>query len=61
MLMLWDAGTEVNEEPGIGLNQAPRQAAADTGEDEHGTVHLVNDMYDYPDVTEVLRITISTL
>ena len=23
---LWDAGTEVNEEPGVGANQAPRQA-----------------------------------
>ena len=26
-LSLWDAGTETNEEPGLGPNQAPRQAA----------------------------------
>ena len=33
---LWDAGTEVNEQPGVGANQAPRQAAANTGVDEGG-------------------------
>ena len=33
---LWDAGTEVNEEPGVGENQAPRQAGANTGADEGG-------------------------
>lgn len=27
----WDAGTEINEAPGMGPNHAPRQPAADTG------------------------------
>src|SRR5262245_21834838 len=36
--ILWDAGTEVNEEPGIGPNQAPRQKAPNTGTAEHGKV-----------------------
>ena len=28
---LWDAGTEVNEEPGVGANQPPRQGMGDAG------------------------------
>ena len=31
MLAIWDAGTEANEVPGVGPNQAPRQATADSG------------------------------
>lgn len=57
---LWDAGTEVNEIPGIGSNQAPRQAGPDTGEDEvHGTVINPNDGFSYPSVGEVIRVTIT--
>jgi hypothetical protein len=40
---LWDAGTEKDEEIGIGPNQGPRQKGPNTGEDEHGVVHRVND------------------
>ena len=58
---LWDAGTEVNETPGIGLNQAPRQAGANTGDDEEGLVHMVSDMYDYPDLSDIVRITITEI
>lgn len=57
---LWDAGTEVNEIPGIGSNQAPRQAGPDTGADEmHGTVVNPNDGFSYPDVGDVIRVTIT--
>ena len=42
-LYLWDAGTEKDEEIGIGPNQGPRQKAPNTGEDEHGVVHRVSD------------------
>ena len=31
MLAVWDAGTEANEVPGVGLNQAPRQAGPNIG------------------------------
>jgi hypothetical protein len=31
LLAVWDAGTEANEVPGVGPNQAPRQAAPNTG------------------------------
>ena len=40
---LWDAGTEKDEEIGIGPNQGPRQKGANTGDDEHGVVHRVKD------------------
>jgi hypothetical protein len=59
---LWDAGTEVNEEPGVGTNQAPRQSAPNTGPRENGVVRPiaeVRDGFTYPAVSEVLRVTIA--
>jgi len=58
-LHLWDAGTEVNEEPGVGPNQAPRQSAPNTGVEENGVVHMVNDNYIYPAVTDMIRVTVT--
>lgn len=55
---LWDAGTEVNQEPGVGADQAPRQAGPNTGATENGTVELIeniNDGYTYPAVNEIIR------
>lgn len=63
-VMLWDAGTEVDEEPGVGPNQAPRQAGPDTGEDESGVIVSVdgmNDGYSYQPVEDVVRITVTPL
>lgn len=60
-LKLWDAGTEVNQEPGLGSDQAPRQAAANTGSAEHATVRRIEDVHDgfeYPPVRRVVRVTI---
>ena len=34
VLAVWDAGTEANEVPGVGLNQAPRQATPNQGPDD---------------------------
>ncbi|MCG8468412.1 MAG: spondin domain-containing protein [Gemmatimonadetes bacterium] len=56
---LWDGGTEVNEAPGIGSNQAPRQAGADTGADEGGDVRLEDDAFDYPATAATIRVTIT--
>jgi hypothetical protein len=58
---LWDAGTEINEEPGAGENQAPRQPGAGVGLVERGTVAHIDDVngYDYPTVADVLRVTIT--
>ena len=57
-LLLWDAGTEMNQLPGFGDEQAPRQKMANTGAAENGLVSLVNDGFDYPNVKDVLRVTI---
>jgi hypothetical protein len=57
-LQLWDAGTEMNEEPGLGANQAPRQAGPNTGAAEKGSVRLVKDRFMYPKVSDVVRVTI---
>ena len=58
-LLLWDAGTEANEEPGVGTNQAPRQPAANTGPaDEMATVRPVDDGFSYPSVADLVRVYI---
>ena len=58
-LLLWDAGTEANEEPGAGPNQAPRQADPNTGPaDGMATVHPVDDGFTYPDVAALVRVSI---
>jgi hypothetical protein len=58
-LSLWDAGTEVNEEPGLGPNQGPRQATPDAGVSEREGVAHVRDKFSYPRTAEVLRLTIT--
>jgi hypothetical protein len=58
-LSLWDAGTEVNEEPGLGPNQAPRQPAPNTGASESKPVMKVKDGFTWPKVSDVVRVTIS--
>ena len=61
-IILWDAGTEVNEEPGVGPNQAPRQKAPNTGKEENGVVKNIKDVKDgftYPKTASVMKITIT--
>ena len=58
-MMLWDAGTEVNQAPGIGSDQAPRQKGPNTGAAENGKVGMVKDAFTYPNTKDVLKITIS--
>ncbi len=58
-LSLWDAGTEVNEEPGLGPNQGPRQQTPDAGMPEHNAVAHVSDRYSYPRIADVLRVSIA--
>lgn len=60
LILLWDAGTEVNQEPGVGADQAPRQSGPNIGADENGSVRLVNDPYDYPDVNKVINVVITS-
>jgi hypothetical protein len=61
-LHLWDAGTEVNQEPGFGASQAPRQMAPNTGASEKKPVRLVaetKDGFAYPAVAQTIRVTIT--
>lgn len=60
-ILLWDAGTEVNEAPGIGPNQAPRQSGPNTGTDENGTVEPIddiNDGYVYPATSSLIKLSL---
>ena len=61
MVKLWDAGTEKNQEPGIGPDQAPRQAATNTGESESQPVGPVSDGFTYSKVSDLLEVTITPL
>jgi len=60
-IALWDAGTEVNQEPGLGSDQAPRQAGPNTGESEDKRVQRVHDEYTYPATNEVIKVTITPI
>ncbi|QPC85073.1 spondin domain-containing protein [Phototrophicus methaneseepsis] len=61
-VQLWDAGTEVNEEPNVGPNQAPRQPAPNTGDDEMGVVTAdIMDGFTYPAVSELLSVTVESM
>ncbi|MBI3450447.1 MAG: spondin domain-containing protein [Acidobacteria bacterium] len=59
-ILLWDAGTEIHQEPGLGAFQGSRQTRPGAGFAEQGTVHPVEDGFVYPDVSRVLRVTIAT-
>ena len=57
--LLHDAGTEANQEPGVGDDQGPRQVEADSGEaDPDDTVRLLGDGFAYPTVPDFLRVTL---
>ena len=58
-LILWDAGTEKDEEIGIGPNQGPRQKATNTGDDENGVVHKVKNSVWVTKTAELFRVTIT--
>ena len=63
-LMLWDAGTETNQEPGVGADQAPRQDGTDTGPEEMANVRPIDevmDEYEYPATSEVIEVTVTTM
>lgn len=65
-ILLWDAGTEVNEVTGS-ENQKPQQApeARDQGIDENGVVtEIINNtdgINELPDVSEVIKVTITNI
>jgi hypothetical protein len=63
-LGLWDAGTEVNEDPGVGKNQGMRQGAPSAGDPERRPVRAMADAEfgnKWPAATRILRVTITPL
>jgi hypothetical protein len=56
---LYDAGTEADQEPGIGADQAPRQKAPNTGAAENGKVHKAKKSAFYNRTKELFRVTIT--
>lgn len=57
-IRLFDAGTEVDQQPGAGADQAPRQKAPNQGADQRSVVTEASDGFLYPPVKEVIRVTI---
>jgi hypothetical protein len=57
--ILYDAGTEKNEEPGVGANQAPRQKGPNTGDAEHSTVQKARRSWFFNRTGELFRVTIT--
>jgi hypothetical protein len=61
-IMLYDAGTEGDQEPGVGLDQAPRQSGLNTGPSGEGAIARVdgeNEGYRYPARSDIVRVTIT--
>ena len=62
MLTLWDAGTELNERPGSGLNQVLRQTAPNMGTPEMEMVDERKVCFVFPDITnamDFIKVTIT--
>jgi hypothetical protein len=64
-LALYDMGTEVNQEPGVGADQAPRQAAPNTGTSENNPVTGIDGTdasgFPYPAVPAFAKLTASVV
>lgn len=59
---LFDSGTEVNQEPGLGSDQAPRQSAINIGQAESNVIQnidLVKDGFTYPKTSDVIKVTLT--
>jgi hypothetical protein len=62
LLLMWDAGTEINEEPGLGRNQGLRQGAPHAGDPERKPVRpLVEAEFGsaWPSVDRIVKVTIT--
>ncbi len=58
-IILWDAGTEVNQELGVGTDQAPRQKAPNTGAAENGVVTRARSEVFYSKTNELFRVIVT--
>lgn len=71
MIRLWDAGTEVDEEPAVGPHTGPNQATSTDGPgdpDPDDTVRMVPNpailtsgaTFDLPEVSDMIRVTVDS-
>jgi len=56
---LYDAGTEVNQEAGVGADQAPRQKSPNTGAAENGVVRMAKGDAFYAKTAHLFRVTVT--
>lgn len=56
---LYDAGTEVNQEPGVGSDQAPRQKSPNTGAAEGSVVLKAKGDAFYAKTAQLFRVTVT--
>ena len=59
MARLYDAGTEKDELPGAGPNQAPRQKSMNQGPREGGKLRPADDGFPYPSVDSVIKLVVT--
>lgn len=57
-VVLWDAGTEINQPLGNGADNGINQSGPNVGPDENGVVQLTGNDAAYPPVASVIRVTI---
>lgn len=60
-IRVWEAGTEVDEPPGAGPHQAPRQPEPGAGPAEGGVVGPAAADFDLPDPDALIRVTLTPL
>ena len=58
---LFDAGTEIDQQPGAGGDQAPRQKGANQGPGQHSVVTEAKDGFAYPAVADVIQVTVTPI
>ena len=58
-VQLFDAGTEADQQPGAGADQAPRQKAANQGAGQNGIVMEAKDGFAYPATADVIQVTVT--
>lgn len=60
-VLFWDAGTEVNEAPGLGPNTGTTESGPNQGPSENAVVRQmseVNDGFTYPAIKDVIKVDI---
>ena len=65
-VLLYDVGSEVDQFPGAGLDQAIRQSGADTGaDDENNVLRRLNfndtDPFEIPPINQVVKVTVTPI